>query len=228
MDFARDLFGGACGTGVEKIVADEVRCSCIAAQRSHVAQIFNTAICGATAEECALAVGRDVDVEKAGHCIAGALDPARVHAAFSEMFENVVAEAVAADATGEAHVDAPAGESQSGVCAYSAAVHFELGREAILAWLRPGFYAAEHVDVDIADDDDCRLWAGASGHVASACSREFDCDGLGCFDARVKWGRGWWLLVVGWGSSEHRQECLCHLRRCPLRWPRLKLRGLSS
>jgi len=36
------------------------------------------------------------------------------------------------------------------------------------------------------------------------------------------------VLVVGWGSSEHRQECLCHLRRSSLRWPRLKLGGLSD
>src|SRR6202040_3889778 len=38
-----------------------------------------------------------------------------------------------------------------------AAVHFELLREAVLSRLRPGFHAAEHVDVDIADHDDRRL-----------------------------------------------------------------------
>src|ERR1700722_6623713 len=27
-----------------------------------------------------------------------------------------------------------------------------------------------------------------------------------------KLGRRWLVLVVGWCSSEHRQECLCHLR----------------
>ena len=110
------------------------RCAAAApAQRSHVAQIFHAAVCGAAAEECALAVGRDVDVEEAGDRVACALDPARVHAAFGEMLENVVAEAVAA-AQPVGHVDAPARESQCGVCAYSAAVHFELGREAVLAW----------------------------------------------------------------------------------------------
>ncbi len=122
------------------------------------------AVCGAAAEEGALAVGRDVDVEKAGHRVACALDPARVHAAFGEMLENVIAEAVAADAAGEPHVNAPARESQRGICAYSAAVHFELRREAVLAWLRPGFHAAEHVDVDIADRDD-RWLCGEFGYA---------------------------------------------------------------
>ena len=112
------------------------------------------AVCGAAAEEGALAVGRDVDVEKAGHRLACALDPARVYAAFGEMFENVVAEAVAADAAGEPHVNAPARESECGIRAHAAAVHFELRREAVLARLRPGFHAAEHVDVDVADCDD--------------------------------------------------------------------------
>ena len=160
MNFARDLFGSARGTGIEKIVADEMRGSCSLAKRPHVAQIFHVAIGGAAAEECALAVGRDVDVEKAGHRVACALDPVRVHASLCEMFENIVAEAVAADAAGEAHVDAPARESQCGVCAHSAAVHFELWSKAILARLWPGFHAAEHVDVDIADRDD--RWLSAS------------------------------------------------------------------
>src|ERR1700751_6396328 len=105
------------------------------------------------------------------------------------MLENVVAEAVAADTTGEAYVDAPARESQRGVCAYAAAVHFELGCEAVLSRLRPGFHAAEHVDVDIADRDDRWLWVGS--HTASACLREFDWSrGSGCVYAGVKWGRG--------------------------------------
>src|SRR5580700_1952577 len=101
MNFARDLFSGARGTGVEKIVADEMRGCGSLAKRSHVAQIFHMAVCGAAAEEGAFAVGGDVDVEKAGHRVACALDPAGVHAAVSEMLENVVAEAVATDAAGE-------------------------------------------------------------------------------------------------------------------------------
>jgi hypothetical protein len=59
--------------------------------------------------------------------------------------------------------------------------------------------------------------------------------GSGCVDVQVKWGRGWWVVVVGWGSSEHRpfvplgkQECLCHLRRSLLRWPRLRLEERSD
>src|ERR1700730_7123556 len=124
------------------------------AQRAYVAQIFRVAVCGSAAEEGAFAVGRDVDVEEAGHRVGCALHPARVHAALGEMLENAIAEAVAADAADEAHVNAPAGESQGRVCAYAAAVHFELRRQTILARLRPGFYAAEHVDVDIADCDD--------------------------------------------------------------------------
>src|ERR1700745_1847579 len=44
-------------------------------------------------------------------------------------------------------------------------------------------------------------------------SRKFDWSrSSGCVDVEVKWGRGRRLLVVGWWSSEHRQECLCHLR----------------
>ena len=36
-------------------------------------------------------------------------------------------------------------------------MHFKLLREAVLSRLRPRFHAAEHVDVNIADDDDRRL-----------------------------------------------------------------------
>src|SRR5579864_5022177 len=159
VNLARDLFRGTRGAGVEKIVADEMRGGGSLAKRPYVAQIFHEAVCGAAPEKGALAVGRDVDVEKAGHRVAGALDPARVHAAPGEMLENVIAEAVAAHVTGEAHVDAPARESQCRVCAYAAAMHFELGREAVLARLRPSLHAAEHVDVDVADRDDGRLSA---------------------------------------------------------------------
>src|SRR4029077_11006986 len=98
LNFARELFAGARGTRVEKIVADKMRGSFVLAQRSHVAQISHAAVRGAAAEKRALAVGRNVDVEKAGHRVARSLNPARVHATLSEMIENVVAEAVAADA----------------------------------------------------------------------------------------------------------------------------------
>src|SRR5215472_4474474 len=123
MDFARYLCCSARRTWIKKIIADEMRSRGLAAELADVAQFSNASVRGTAAEKSALTIGRDVDVEEASHCIGGALDPARVNAAFLQTLENIVTEVVASDATGKADVDSPARQCHRRICAHAAAMH---------------------------------------------------------------------------------------------------------
>ena len=154
---AQELICRFRGAAVEEAVAhqaDGLRAShecALARMRSHE-------LVGApAAEESALAVAGDVNVEQAGQRVAGALDVAGIHAVGGEPGQDSVTQGVVSDAGDQAGCHSPLAKSQGAVGAYSSTVQLQVIGEAFLAWVRPGSGEADEVYVDVTEDQDPRF-----------------------------------------------------------------------
>ena len=111
---------------------------------------------GATAaEERALAVRSDVNVDHTGHRGRGGLDPLRFEAMIAECATKKIAEFILANAANKARLHAPAGKRQGAIGGDSTEVHFEVRGEAIVSGLRPAIHRAENIHIDVAENDNC-------------------------------------------------------------------------
>src|SRR5262249_35551032 len=114
----------------------------------------------AAAEEGALAIWRDVDVEKAGHCLRRAMDVGCAYAALRQFLEDSITNCVLTNLGDQGWAYFPASQGDGAVGGDSSAMQFDVVREALFTGVRPSSHTSDDIGVDVTENND----GGAAGH----------------------------------------------------------------
>lgn len=142
------------GAGVEEAVTHHAYCHRSVQHAARARHGPKKAICAAAPEECALSVGRDVDVEQSSQRCGGSLDVTHVHTIVHERSEEQGGEIILPNARHEAWGNGPLAQSKSAIGTHPAAVQLQTLREAFFTGLGERFYAGDNVDISVAKHED--------------------------------------------------------------------------